>query len=115
MDPITNNQEIQTCAICLYDLNPNDNTSTCPSTPISHIFHQHCIQNWATRCRQQDQNTRCPICRISLETETDRPVTPTEVVWRRLNLREPIPIGPRRERNSSRSPLFFQGSTYNSE
>lgn len=50
------------CSVCLEGFGPGNFMRT---TPCSHIFHSHCLEQWLMR-----YDTRCPMCQDNLRPGT---------------------------------------------
>ena len=72
-------QEPPTCRICLSPENEVDGPLQVFGVACDHVFHMHCIMNWA----QTSARPVCPVCRQSLSLEArigTTPATPTTTV-----------------------------------
>ena len=87
-----------------------------------HLFHQNCLRSWL------EQDTTCPICRLSLQEDNTQPIPPTTaapapapnfLLWPSFTLARlggnvhglGDPVGPRPPRNHL---IRFDGSRYSS-
>lgn len=87
-----------------------------------HLFHQNCLRSWL------EQDTTCPICRLSLQEDNTQPIptttaapapAPNFLLWPSLTLARlggnvhglVDPVGPRPPRNHL---IRFDGSRYSS-
>ncbi|UJR37573.1 hypothetical protein I4U23_030274 [Adineta vaga] len=94
---VSSSEEI--CAICW------ENFEKARCLPCGHLFHQNCLRSWL------EQDTSCPICRLSLQEDTPQPTNTNTPRLGATNHDLPINNDQRRGRNH----LFrFDGHRYSS-
>lgn len=55
------------CTICLSEFEDSEDVRR---LPCMHLFHVECVDQWLS------SNKRCPICRVDIETNLNKDVTP---------------------------------------
>ncbi|KAK3915569.1 E3 ubiquitin-protein ligase RNF165 [Frankliniella fusca] len=66
--PGDHDEDVEKCTICLSEFENNDDVRR---LPCMHLFHIDCVDQWLST------NKRCPICRVDIETQTNKDTTST--------------------------------------
>ncbi|KAE8752894.1 hypothetical protein FOCC_FOCC000239 [Frankliniella occidentalis] len=64
--PGDHDEDVEKCTICLSEFENNDDVRR---LPCMHLFHIDCVDQWLST------NKRCPICRVDIETQTNKDTT----------------------------------------
>lgn len=65
--PGDHDEDVEKCTICLSEFENNDDVRR---LPCMHLFHIDCVDQWLST------NKRCPICRVDIETQTNKDPSP---------------------------------------
>jgi hypothetical protein len=61
------------CPVCFDSIHPSAAAMRCDgSGGHPHYFHAHCLSSWVRACRQQNNESNCPVCRGGVQIHEQR-------------------------------------------